>query len=167
MRSPRCLAVRQDGRDPQLLANLQKIGQVQVPRGKVHFQKSNTMLNILAARSSNTAREEEANTSAQLSSGGVNNAGAIKNRLNVQTVMALLDERKECKTRKEVEQLAIAYGVDMAILDQLARFVNSPSVESGAHLRQKSSIVVEDGDGDDVSPGRNVLNSAHKTNVND
>lgn len=123
---------------------LQKIGQVQVPRGKVRYQKSNTMLNILEARGKNTEAEEGANTAAQLSSGGVNNAGAIKNRLNAQSIVSLLDERKECKTRRDIEQLAVSYDVDVAILDQLARFVNSPSVEANARLRQRQPVNIED-----------------------
>ncbi|UZJ54654.1 hypothetical protein CBS101457_003974 [Exobasidium rhododendri] len=142
--------VRNDGQDPQLLARLQEIGQVKVPRNKVTFQQSNPMLNILAARHKNTMKEEEANTSAQLSSQGLSNAGAIKNRLNAQSIIALLDERKECKSRRQVEELAVAYDVDINIVDQLARWVNSPSVESDSG-RQRQPVNV---DSDDDLPDR-------------
>lgn len=138
-----------DGYDPQLLANLQKIGQVKVPRGKVSYQQSNSMLNILAARQKNTILEEEANTSAQLSSQGLNNAGAIRNRLNAQSIVALLDERKECKSRREVEELAVAYDLDIDTLDTLARWINSPSVEAGAHTAQRPHVNIDSDD--DVS----------------
>lgn len=138
--------VRNDGQDHQLLANLQKLGAVQVPRGKITYQKSNPMLNILAAREKNSTMEDEANTAAQRASQGVNNIGSIKNRLNAQTIVALLDERKECKSRREVEQLAVAYDLDIAVLDQLARYVNSPSVAEGrsAALLQRRPVNVED-----------------------
>lgn len=138
--------MRNDGQDHQLLANLQKLGAVQVPRGKITYQKSNPMLGILAAREKNSTIEDEANTAAQRASQGVNNVGLIKNRLNAQTIVALLDERKECKTRREVEQLAIAYDLDIAVLDQLARYVNSASIAEGrsAALLQRRPVNVED-----------------------
>jgi uncharacterized protein len=148
--------VKMDGRDPHLLANLQKIGQVKVPKGKVLFQQSNPMLNILAAREKNSSMEEEANSSAQLSSQGVSNAGAIKNRLNAQSIIALLDERKECKSRREVEELAIAYDMDIDILDRLARWINSPSIETGASVRQRPQPMNMNSD-DDVSAGEPIV----------
>jgi hypothetical protein len=153
--------VRNDGRDPQLLANLHKLGQVKVPRGKVTFQQSNPMLNILAARQKNTLQEEAANTSAQLSTQGSSNVGAIKNRLNAQSIIALLDERKECKNRRQVEELAVAYDVDINVLDTLARWVNSPSVELGGDGRQRQPVDVEaeivSGKGDIVDEGMAAL----------
>lgn len=140
--------MRNDGQDHQLLARLQQLGQVEVPRGKVVYQKSNPMLNILAARQKNSNLEEDANVSAQQASQGVVNVGTLKNRLNAASIVALLDERKECKTRREMEQLALAYDVDIIVLDQLARYINSPSVLEGkaALLNRRPVNVEEDSD---------------------
>lgn len=141
-------AVRNDGQDHQLLARLQQLGQVKVPRGKVVYQKSNPMLNILAARQKNSNLEEDANVSAQQASQGVVNVGTLKNRLNAPSIVALLDERKECKRRREMEQLAVAYNVDISVLDQLGRYINSPSVLEGkaALLNRRPVNVEEDSD---------------------
>lgn len=90
--------------------------------------------------------EDEANSAAKEASQGVSNSGSIKNRLNAQSIIALLDERKVCKTRREIEQLALAYDVDIAILDQLAKYVNSPSILEGrsATTLQRRPVNVED-----------------------
>lgn len=118
-----------------------------MPRGKVRYKQSNPMLGILAARQRNSELEQGANTAAQLSSGGVSNVGAMRNRLNAQSITSLLDQRKECKSRRELEELAVAYEVDIAVLDQLARFVNSPSIEAGSKLRERKPVAVEDEEG--------------------
>jgi Xaa-Pro aminopeptidase len=138
-----------DGQDHQLIANMQKLGPVKVPRGKIQYQQSNPMLNILAARQKNTDLEDEANNAQQASGQVVGNAVTMKNRLNAQSVIALLDERKECKSRREVEQLAVSYDIDIKALDQLARWVNSPSIEAGASPIRRGPVNLESSD--DVS----------------
>lgn len=106
------------------------------------------MLSILSARQKDTEKEQEARETAQRQSGGVQRTGQIPNRLNISAILSLLDARKQCTTRQEVVDLAAAYDVDVQIVDELARFVNSPSIAAGARLRQtkENNRRVEDGD---------------------
>lgn len=146
--------IRDDAHDPQLLANLQKIGQVQVPRGRVQYQPSNEMLSILAARQQDTEKEDQAHEAARQASGGVQRTGQVPNRLNSSAIVSLLDARKQCTTRRDIEELAVAYDIDVPTIDVLARFVNAPSVAAGARLRQAKQRDNRVEEGDDVSTGR-------------
>lgn len=139
-------AVQDDGRDPQLLANLQKLGQVQVPRGKVQFQPSNPMLSILSARQHDSDLEREANETAAQTSGGVRSTGMLKNRMPASAIVAMLDARKECRTQADLEQVARGFDVDVDVMQRLARYVNAPSVDAGARLRQKQNVQIDEGD---------------------
>ena len=145
------VAVKDDGRDPHLLANLQRIGQVQVPRGKVKFQPSNEMLNILQARRRDSDAEQEASQAAQAASGGVRVSGQIRNRMGASVLVSLLDERKACQSRKDLEELAHAYDIDVSVMETLARFVNAPSIAAGSRLRAQNERKDEVEPNDDVS----------------
>jgi hypothetical protein len=145
------LAVLDDARDPHLMANLQKLGQVQVPRGKVHFQPQNPMLNILSARQKDTDLEREANdesASAAASDGKrVQGQSMLKNRMPISTIVALLDARKECKTQKDLNEVARGFDIDVELMEQLAKYVNAPSVDAADRIRQQNQgMRVEDGD---------------------
>lgn len=140
-----------DARDPHLMANLQKLGQVQVPRGKVHFQPQNPMLNILSARQKDSDLEKEANetTSNTISSDGrqVGGQNTLKNRMTISTIVAMLDARKECKTQKELQEVARGYDIDVELMETLARYINAPSVDAADRIRQQNQgMKVEDGD---------------------
>lgn len=137
---PALPAVQQDSQDPQLLANLQKLGEVHVPRGKVKYQPRNDMLNILAARQRDTDAEQRASEDVRQRTGGVQQAAHMKNRLSAGMVLSLLDERKQCKTRGAVEKVARGYDVDVHVLERLARYVNAPSVAAGARLQQHKPV---------------------------
>lgn len=140
-----------DARDPHLMANLQKLGQVQVPRGKVHFQPQNPMLNILSARQKDSDLEREANESATTisSSDGkrVEGQNMLKNRMPISTIVALLDARKECKTQEDLKEVARGFDIDVNLMEQLAQYVNAPSVDAADRIRQQNQgMRVEDGD---------------------
>jgi hypothetical protein len=77
------------------------------------------MLNILAERK----RAEEA--AEEFGYGSRNN---IRNQISAQTLSNLLDDRKDAKTQKELDDLAKDYGMDPAVIAELAKHVNSPSV---------------------------------------
>lgn len=53
-----------------------------------------------------------------------------QNRISAQSLSYLLDERKMAKSRSDLEKLASEYGIDVDVLEQLATFVNAPSVSS-------------------------------------
>jgi len=76
------------------------------------------MLGILAQRS-----HQEANQS-------MSSPAAAHNKLTAGQLANLLDSRKEARSDKEVMELAKLYGVDFEVVEALARYVTSPSVES-------------------------------------
>ncbi|PWN89296.1 hypothetical protein FA10DRAFT_253404 [Acaromyces ingoldii] len=134
-------SIKQDSQDPQLMANLQKLGPVQVPRGKINFRSSNEMLNILAAREKN--QNEEAQDASST------------NRLSIHSILQLLDERKRCQTQRQVDELSVGFDIDRKVLDDLARLVNSPSIEQEQHVRTnelKGQDAVEVEADDDTPP---------------
>ena len=53
-----------------------------------------------------------------------------RNQLTVAALAALFDARKQVRSQQEVADLARFYNVDPAVLDRLASYYNSPSVES-------------------------------------
>jgi hypothetical protein len=139
-------AVQQDGQDPQLLANLQKLGAVQVPRGKMTYQRSNPMLNILSARKQNADAEREAQEKAARQGSGSAHT-SLRNRMSVSTIVAMLDSRKECRTTKDIEELARGFDIDLDVLQRLAQTVNAPSVDANARTKRRQlGVKVEEND---------------------
>lgn len=139
-------AVQQDGQDPQLLTNLQKLGAVEVPRGKLSYQRSNPMLNILSARRQNAEAEREAQELAARQ-GSNSSPATLHNRMSVSTIVAMLDARKECRSQRELEELARGFDIDLDLLQNLARYVNAPSVDVNARARRrKLGVKVEEND---------------------
>lgn len=76
------------------------------------------MLDILSSRRKAVEEEEQIAVT------------PMSNRIPAQTLSNLLDERKSAKSRAEIEAIAKEYGVDMSVLDELAKHINSPSVSS-------------------------------------
>lgn len=58
-----------------------------------------------------------------------------RNHLHSIALSNLLDERKSATSQNELQGLAERYGVDLWKLENLARFVNSPSVQGGKATR--------------------------------
>lgn len=56
----------------------------------------------------------------------------------------LLDRRKGARSRQDLETLAREFNIDVAKLEMLARFVNSPSINS-ASIRPVAGKSEEDG----------------------
>lgn len=52
------------------------------------------------------------------------------------TLSDMLDERKSVTSRKELERLAAKYKIEVAELESLSRFVNSPSIGEGTTVRK-------------------------------
>ncbi|BGP37814.1 hypothetical protein JCM10450v2_001746 [Rhodotorula kratochvilovae] len=111
-------AILRDAQDPEFARNLAALGQVPVA-GKGQptvFRTDNPMLGILAERQRSEDAAEAAPSSGirgQLSAGGLAN---------------LFDERKECTSQAQLDELARDYGMDPAVIEQLAKHVNTPSV---------------------------------------
>ncbi|KAL9940443.1 hypothetical protein V8E36_001148 [Tilletia maclaganii] len=141
-----------DAGDPQLLQNLKNLGPVAVeqPDSPLHQRnrQQSHMLEILAAR----AREAEqaqgglddgsaaaafasqsAAAPAPSSSRTVPDTAATATssqpiRLSPDTIASLLDERKDCESKADLERLAVEYDVPVRLIEDLARYVNTPSV---------------------------------------
>lgn len=67
-----------------------------------------------------------------------------RNRLLSSTLNELLSERKAATSRKKLEGLANNYGMDIAKLESLARFVNTPTIGEGTRT------VIRDGNGEET-----------------
>ncbi len=57
------------------------------------------------------------------------------------TLSSILNQRKSCTTRLDVENLARNYKIDVQKLESISKFVNSPSVDAGSVVK----TVDEDG----------------------
>lgn len=113
------------------------------------------MLNILAARERTSAAEGESDSPSSISSITAPSASPsnVRNRLSAPTLINLLDERKNCTTRKELEDLAVGYDIDLEVLEGLAKFVNSPSISGRVEeIRERGPE-----DGEEVSVRSSVL----------
>jgi hypothetical protein len=56
---------------------------------------------------------------------------ATRNRIHSSVLSDLLDQRKHATSSKEVASLANKYGMDIAKLESLSRFVNTPTIGEG------------------------------------
>ncbi|KAF7304685.1 hypothetical protein MKEN_01182600 [Mycena kentingensis (nom. inval.)] len=108
-------AIIQDSKDPQLLQNLSKLGQVRVDHHMQAVRPAQLARNQLNAR---TRFEAETNT--KPTPGSLPAVGLGR----------LLDERKMVRTRRDEEFLAARYGLDADTLDAVTRVVNTPSVHA-------------------------------------
>jgi len=59
-------------------------------------------------------------------------AQATRNRLYASSISKLLDRRKGVRTPGELERLAEEFGIDVDVLNGLAKVVNSPSIDTGS-----------------------------------
>lgn len=83
-----------------------------------------------------------------------------RNRLLSSTLSELLNERKAANSRKAIEGLANNYGMDIAKLESLARFVNTPTIGEGTRT------VIRDGNGEETitsTVGSWLEHIAHRT----
>jgi hypothetical protein len=64
---------------------------------------------------------------------------AARNRILSATLSELLDERKQATSFKELERIANKYDMDIAKLESLARFVNTPTIGEGTTTRTKDT----------------------------
>ncbi|KAG6866102.1 hypothetical protein C0991_008854 [Blastosporella zonata] len=135
--------IERDARDPDFLANLSRLGPVRVDH---HMQTIPTVSGLLASfhtvplkiaqSTAVTARETtQLFKSRSESEHEASSTSPVHNRLHAASLTDLLDKRKSAKSIQDVERLAKQYGIDAAKLESLARFVSSPSVQSGSEIR--------------------------------
>ncbi|KAF5357869.1 hypothetical protein D9756_001825 [Leucocoprinus leucothites] len=118
-------AIEQDARDPHLLANLQQLGPVKVD----HHMKT-----IRPEAASNTAQlfqarqqQEQNLETAQQNPGRT----ASSSQFYAAQLASVLNARKSATDRGAVESVTRDLGIDLAKVESIVRFVNTPSVSKG------------------------------------
>jgi len=114
--------IEKDAQDPDFLANLNRLGPVRVNHHMQPVRPKVTETHQLFK----SRRESEHEAASPR---------PVHNRLHAATLSELLDKRKSAKSAQDVEQLAKQYDIDIAKLEKLARFVNTPSVQRGTAVR--------------------------------
>ncbi|KAF8507256.1 hypothetical protein JB92DRAFT_2735731 [Gautieria morchelliformis] len=115
--------VERDGKDPHLLANLSRIGQVNIHSTAATARTVSIPFSEMY-RKRHVAEQQAAS------------GRPVRNHLEASTLSTLLDDRKFVTSRSDLKQLAARYTVDVSVLDRLARFVNSPSIGDGTVVRR-------------------------------
>ncbi|GLB35352.1 hypothetical protein LshimejAT787_0209170 [Lyophyllum shimeji] len=118
----RTAEIEKDAQDPDFLQKLTRLGPVRVDH---HMQpmrpKAAETHQLFKSR---IESEHEAAS-----------PRPVHNRLHAAALSELLDKRKDARSVQDVEQLAKQYNIDVAKLEHLAQFVNTPSVQSGTVVR--------------------------------
>ncbi|CAD6888174.1 unnamed protein product [Tilletia laevis] len=124
--------IMEDAGDPTLLQNLQRLGAVDVehPHSPLNDRNSyhGNMIEILAARARDVAQSEEGAEDAYDSPSDGTARAAQPLRLSPSTIATLLDERKDCMSKKDLETLALEYDIPVDVIETLGRYFNTPSV---------------------------------------
>lgn len=106
-------AIDADSKDPQLLQNLARLGQVPIASRPT----AGTSERLARALRS----QEQSELDAQL-------ARPPPNKLHAAALAALLDELREAPSRADEDALAARYGLAPELMQRLRRVINSPSV---------------------------------------
>ncbi|KAG6919984.1 hypothetical protein DXG01_013333 [Tephrocybe rancida] len=117
--------IERDAQDPDFLANLTRLGPVRVDH---HMEPGRTTAAV--ARETRQLFKSRGESELEASS-----TIPVHNRLHAASLSDLLDKRKSARSVQDVEGLAKQYGIDATKLENLARFVSSPSVKSGSEKR--------------------------------
>ncbi|KZT54575.1 hypothetical protein CALCODRAFT_456463 [Calocera cornea HHB12733] len=106
--------IKQDSQDPQLLAQLNRLGPVSVTPQNMPFQTAQSvrMARIYQSRQANEELQETDQ----------------RNRTSASSLADMLNERKEARTQADLVNIAKDYSVDVEVLNTLARYVNAPTV---------------------------------------
>uniref|UniRef100_V5EWJ0 Uncharacterized protein n=2 Tax=Kalmanozyma brasiliensis (strain GHG001) TaxID=1365824 RepID=V5EWJ0_KALBG len=131
-----------DAYDPQFLQNLSRLGQVKVPKNATNYQPTDQMLRILEARE--RANLDNVSSADVLSSPSPSSTRQSKGppRIPAHTITLLLDDRKHCETRKDLDRLALEYDLPLETIESLAKFYNSPTM--GEEVRDEEGGKQED-----------------------
>jgi len=106
--------VEQDARDPDFIANLSRLGPVRVDH-PMETPRPDLLTSLLFE---SRAKPEFEASSPHLP----------KNHLYSSTFTELLNQRKSAHTQKDIEKLSKEFDIESNVLQNLARFVTSPSV---------------------------------------
>lgn len=121
-------AIRDDGMDPQLLANLTLLGPVKVDHGMQGLK----LTGVHTSRMLNTQKQSE--TEAQTGERG-------RNRLQAPSLFDALTQLQVARDEQTVERLMGEYRLDVGVLRELGKTVNVPTPDETTARK----IVDEDG----------------------
>ncbi|OJA14003.1 hypothetical protein AZE42_07007 [Rhizopogon vesiculosus] len=114
-------AVEADAKDPQFMSKLSRLGPVQVDHHMRPVRPADYIQNMYRSR---IQSEVEASPS-----------HSTRNRLLAASLSELLESRKTIKSQAELQALAERYGIDVTKLTELARFINTPSIDGGTIVK--------------------------------
>ncbi|CAE6460229.1 unnamed protein product [Rhizoctonia solani] len=125
--------IESDSKDPHFMSKLTQLGQVQVPNPQLaqrlrSGQRSDRSFDMIRAR-------EESEKMAASNT-------IPSNRVLALALSDLLDARKSASSTKEIGEIAKSYGVDVQTLQNVTRFINTPSVDP----KNVARIVGKDGE---------------------
>ncbi|KAG2349406.1 hypothetical protein BDR05DRAFT_900781 [Suillus weaverae] len=114
-------AVEADAKDPQFMSKLSQLGSVRVDHHMRSVRPADYVQQMYRSR---LQSEVEALPS-----------HSTQNRLLASSLSELLESRKTVQSQAELQALAEQYHIDFAKLDELARFVNTPSIDESTIVR--------------------------------
>ncbi|CAG8648163.1 10856_t:CDS:2 [Acaulospora colombiana] len=106
--------IEKDGKDPHLLENLAKIGQVTLPKDRITFKQSNEMLKIVRGRQAENALSKDT---------------LPKNRVSVQELREMLNKRNFATNEWTFEKLSSEYNLDPQVVQILLKHINTYTIE--------------------------------------
>ncbi|KAJ9093794.1 hypothetical protein QFC19_008171 [Naganishia cerealis] len=119
--------ILRDSADPHFMANLSRLGQVAVPKPGTSFEKQAPALRTMLSRSSNYTSTSSA---------------PPPNHLTASRLSTLLDRLKTLPEGQSIAKLCKEYNISEAKLNELRRWVNSPSVD-----KERTQVILsEDGE---------------------
>jgi len=114
-------AVEADAKDPQFMFKLNQLGPVRVDH---HMRSVRPADYAQQMHRSRLQSEMEASPS-----------HSTRNRLLASSLSELLESRKTVKSQAELQALAEQYHIDVTKLDELAKFVNTPSIDESTIVK--------------------------------
>ncbi|KAG0705154.1 hypothetical protein DFH29DRAFT_907784 [Suillus ampliporus] len=117
-------AVEADAKDPQFMSKLSQLGPVRVDH---HMQSVRQADYVQQMYRSRLQSEVEASPS-----------HSTRNRLLAASLSDLLESRKTVKSQAELQALAERYHIDVTKLTELARFINTPSIDESTIVRSSN-----------------------------
>ncbi|CAG8472012.1 478_t:CDS:2 [Ambispora leptoticha] len=118
-------AIEDDGKDPHLLQKLSSIGQVTVPNTNIQYKQYDNMRLILNHRKA--IKEQEGSDGTQIG----------RNRLTIQDIRQLFENRKSAPQEWTTEKLATHYNLDPPTVQVLLKHVNTYTVIDNAREDQR------------------------------
>ncbi|KAG2061487.1 hypothetical protein BDR06DRAFT_946930 [Suillus hirtellus] len=114
-------AVEADAKDPQFMFKLNQLGPVRVDH---HMRSVRPADYAQQMHRSRLQSEMEASPSR-----------STRNRLLASSLSELLESRKTVKSQAELQALAEQYHIDVTKLNELAKFVNTPSIDESTIVK--------------------------------